>query len=70
MDFDCIAFVVIRDKAETTDVKTEILKLCKKELPRVFVPTKIYIIDEISLTRAGKIDYRYLEKETEKLSEI
>ena len=38
-----------------------LLKLCKTYLPSSHVPNKIIFLDEMPLTRGGKIDYLFLE---------
>ena len=58
------AFIVIKKDCKKT--KDEVIKILKRELlnnlPTRDVPYKYYVIDELPLSKVGKVDYRELEK--------
>ena len=58
-----ILFAVISNKI----IENSILDYCKESLPEHMIPEKIIIKDSLPLTTVGKVDYRALEKEAEKL---
>lgn len=62
-----IVFAVLNDGANAETVKKELFELCKKELPEYVQPVDFIFIDKMPLTPIGKVDYRALEKEAEKL---
>lgn len=62
-----IVFAVLNDGANAESVKAELFELCKKELPEYVQPADFVFIDKMPLTPIGKVDYRALEKEAEKL---
>lgn len=43
------------------------MDLCKGSLAERALPDKIIFVDELPLTFLGKVDYRALEKEAEKI---
>lgn len=59
-----IAFVEITGNSniEQDQVKSELWKLARKELPAHMVPQEIIVLDKMPLTQSGKIDYKALEK--------
>lgn len=62
-----IVFAVLRDGCNADVVKKELFDLCQKELPEYVQPVDFVFIDKMPLTPIGKVDYRTLEKEAEKL---
>lgn len=56
-----VLFVVTTNAIE----KKVIIDYCKEILPEHMLPAKIFFVNSIPLTAAGKIDYRVLEKEAE-----
>lgn len=61
-----IAYIILKDK--TSDRKTakeSIEKLCFDYLPESHIPDEYVFVDDFPLTRAGKVDYRALEKMAE-----
>jgi len=62
-----IVFAVLKDGSNAETVKVELFELCKKELPEYVQPVDFVFIDKMPLTPIGKVDYRALEKEAEKL---
>ena len=62
-----IVFAVLKDGCNTDMVKKELFELCQKELPEYVQPVDFIFIDKMPLTPIGKVDYRALEKEAEKL---
>ena len=64
-----VAFIIINDSYTGTvsDLKEELSLLCRESLPDYAQLFEYYIIDSYPITRAGKVDYRALEKEAEKL---
>lgn len=62
-----IVFAVLKNKCDTDVLKRELFDLCQKELPEYVQPVDFVFIDKMPLTPIGKVDYRALEKEAEKL---
>ena len=62
-----IVFAVLKKGVDEEKVKLELAELCKKELPEYVQPVDYIFIDMLPLTPIGKVDYRALEKEAEKL---
>ncbi len=62
------AFVVLKDGcAESQKLTQEILSVCRNSLPDYMVPEEIEYRVDLPRTPRGKIDYRALEKEAEKV---
>ena len=58
-----IAYIIFKDKTLNSEtVKAELDKLCRENLPESHVPDEYRFVSEFPLTRAGKVDYRALEK--------
>ena len=62
-----IVFAVLNGGADAKKVKADLYELCKKELPEYAQPVDFVFIDKMPLTPIGKVDYRTLEKEAEKI---
>ena len=62
-----IAFVSLASTENSKVVIGEIQDMLTKELPEHMQPETIILKDNIPLTTSGKVDYRALEKEAEKL---
>ena len=63
-----IAFIILNDKSANTEtVKSTLDKLCRDNLPESHIPDEYVFVDEFPLTRAGKVDYRALEKMAEEM---
>lgn len=62
-----IVFAVLKEGANAETVKAELFEICQKELPEYVQPVDFVFIDKMPLTPIGKVDYRALEKEAEKL---
>ena len=62
-----IVFAVLEDGCDAEKAKAELFALCQKELPEYVQPVDFIFIDKMPLTPIGKVDYRALEKEAEKL---
>ena len=61
-----IAYIILKDKTTNSEtVKAELDKLCRENLPESHVPDEYRFVSEFPLTRAGKVDYRALEKMAE-----
>lgn len=59
-----VAFILPRQNIVPDEIMlNEIMAFCKVKLDRYHCPKKYYWLDEIPLTRVGKVDYRALEKE-------
>lgn len=56
------AFIVLKSEADADLAKSEILEICKRNLPEYMVPEEIVFIDEMPRTPRGKIDFRVLEQ--------
>lgn len=61
-----VAFITLKDKL-TTEIKNDLFDLCKNELPEYAQPYDFIFRDSLPLTPIGKIDYKALEKEAEKI---
>ena len=64
-----LAYIVKSENAKNSEenIKIELFKVCKNNLPERAVPENFIFIDKMPLTPIGKVDYRALEKEAEKL---
>ena len=63
-----IAFIILKDKSANTEtVKSSLEKLSRDNLPESHIPDEYVFVDEFPLTRAGKVDYRALEKKAEEM---
>ena len=63
-----IAYIILKDKSvDTETVKTDLNKLSRDNLPESHIPDEYIFVDSFPLTRAGKVDYRALEKMAEKI---
>lgn len=62
-----IIFAVLKDGCDPDAAKKELFDFCQKELPEYAQPVDFIFIEKMPLTPIGKVDYRTLEKETEKL---
>ena len=62
-----IVFAVLNDGTDVERTKTELFDLCKKELPEYVQPVDFVFIDKMPLTPIGKVDYRALEKEANRV---
>ena len=61
-----IAYIILKDKTTNSEiVKAELDKLCRENLPESHVPDEYRFVESFPLTRAGKVDYRALEKMAE-----
>ena len=61
------AYLVLNDKrANKEDVREELEILCNEELPESHFPDEYRFIGDFPYTRSGKIDYKALEKMSEK----
>lgn len=58
-----IAFVILRSKElNHKEVEKDIVDICKNNLSSVHQPYKIIFLDELPITRAGKVDFFKLEE--------
>lgn len=57
------AFIVTKDKTAIENIKSEVIELCKQNLPEYMLPEEIVFVDDLPRTPRGKIDYRALEKQ-------
>ena len=64
-----MAFFVIKKEIVTPyeNIIEEVRDICKRELPEYAQPVDFIFIDKMPLTPIGKVDYRVLEKEAERL---
>lgn len=63
-----IAFVVlVNDVEESSNLIDDLMNYCKENLPDYMLPEKIIFKESLPRTQRGKVDYRALEKEAEKL---
>ena len=68
-DFSCLTYpeeaIITLEEAGLTE--QELVGRASAELPEYVQPVDFVFIDKMPLTPIGKVDYRALEKETEKL---
>ena len=61
-----IAYIILKDKTLNSEtVKAELDKLCRENLPESHIPDEYRFVESFPLTRAGKVDFRTLEKMSE-----
>lgn len=58
---DPVAYVTVSQKRDTESILKKIQSLCKEKLADYQIPVDIMIVDELPLTKVGKIDYLTLE---------
>jgi len=56
------AYIVPKERDGKENIKEEILKICKHNLPEYMVPEEIEFIDNLPRTPRGKVDYRKFEE--------
>ena len=57
------AFIVMSDKENEEEKRSEILNICRKGLPEYMVPEEIEFVNDLPRTPRGKIDYKKLERQ-------
>ena len=57
-----VVYAVLKENADKESVKSNLIKLCKEELPEYAQPTDFIFIEQMPLTPIGKVDYRALEE--------
>ncbi len=62
-----VVYAVLKENCNEDEIKKELFELCQKELPEYVQPVDFIFIDKMPLTPIGKVDYRALEKEAERL---
>lgn len=62
------AFIVTKEKATIDSIKSEIVDLCKQNLPEYMLPVEIEFRTDLPRTQRGKVDYRALEQETDNMA--
>lgn len=64
-----VAFVEMKPEADLTKEQAinALTDVAQKELPEHMQPISIHILDTMPMTASGKIDYRALEKEKERI---
>ena len=65
---DLIASVVLKENDRTSETEKELRELCTMELPQYSQPAKYMFRDNLPLTPVGKVDFRALEEEENKIS--
>lgn len=66
--YEAVAFVVKKDDiVEDFVIKIEFTKICAENVPTYMIPAEYRFVSELPRTPIGKIDFRTLEKEAEKL---
>lgn len=65
-----VAFICLSDKTQSNEkITLKLQEKCNQKLQRCAIPVEYFIIDELPLTIAGKVDYRSLEREAQKNTE-
>lgn len=68
--YEAVAFVVKKDDiVEDSVIKTEFTRICAENVPTYMTPAEYRFVSELPRTPIGKIDFRTLEKEAEKLQQ-
>lgn len=57
------AFITVSDSDQRDRTIGDIQKLCKQRLAEYQIPVEIEVLEELPLTKVGKIDYHALEQE-------
>lgn len=57
-----VVFLIAKDGCENVVIEQKIKKRCRQELPESHMPDEFVFVKEFPYTRAGKIDYKALEK--------
>ena len=57
-----IAFIIAYKNADIETLESDLKKICQDNLPESHLPDEYRFLDSFPLTRAGKVDYRKLEK--------
>jgi len=61
------AFVVAENGVDTEKLNSELISYTKEKFETYEQPSKFFFVEKLPLTTIGKVDYRALEKEAEKL---
>ena len=64
-NYEAVAFVIKKDKQ--LDIAEEVKNICSNEVPTYMQPVEYRFVEEFPHTPIGKVDFRTLEKEAEKL---
>ena len=64
-NYEAVAFVIKKDKQ--LDIAEEVKNICSNEVPTYMQPVEYRFVEEFPHTPIGKVDFRMLEKEAEKL---
>ncbi len=64
---DLIAFVVAENGIDKEKLNSELISFTKEKFETYEQPSKFVFVEKLPLTTIGKVDYRALEKEAEKL---
>ena len=62
-----IAFVVAENGVDTEKLNSELVSFTKEKFETYEQPSKFVFVEKLPLTTIGKVDYRALEKEAERL---
>lgn len=66
LSYRTIAYLIPKaDCKDLSELKRTIEEKCKVNLPESHVPDEYVFVSDFPLTRAGKVDYRALEKMAE-----
>ncbi|MBE6752085.1 MAG: acyl--CoA ligase [Ruminococcaceae bacterium] len=66
--YEAVAFIVKNsDTTDTNVILEDISKQCDENVPTYMIPAEYCFVDELPHTPVGKVDFRALEKEAEKL---
>lgn len=62
-----VAFIVLNECTNKNKIVNELIDLCSRELPKYAQPYGFTFRDSLPLTPIGKVDYKALENEAEKI---
>lgn len=67
-NYESVAFVVLKDIDQTErNVEKELATLCENSVPSYMWPVEYRFVSDLPHTPVGKVDFRALEKEAEKI---
>ena len=70
MAYRTIAYIILSDNATDADeVRKQLEAYCHSNLPENHWPDDYVFVESFPITRAGKVDYRALEKRAEEMQQ-
>ena len=63
--YKTVCYLVAEMGYKFDEIRESVDRICKEHLPESHIPDEYIFVDEFPLTRAGKVDYKALEKQYE-----